>query len=158
MAAGQQHYQAHTTVKDDQFRVSFLLYCVSYHLMSAITSVSSFSHCSYSLRPSANLPLAVHFFPAPAYLSLSLLHAPACPFSLLLLPWLLLPSRHVAIASSSSLVMAHAFLQILMQNKSAVFRGRKKVFRSVCLDIARTECKMCSSYTRLETYCVSCFV
>lgn len=160
-AAGRQHrYQTDTPVKAAQYKASFLLYC--YYLMSVILSVSSFSRCSCSLCPSAaNLPLAARLFLQPQHI-----WAPpffcsaiaACPlFQLTSSAWLL-PSQRIAIARPVLLWWHMLLCKYWCKTNQLSWGGGKKHLESVCLDIIRTECKMCSSYTRLETYCVSCFV
>ena len=119
-AAGQRHYQIDSPVRA-------ALYCICYYLMSVILSASSCSRCSCGLCPSADLLLFARFFLQPQRISASaLLLLLALSFCCLLLPWLLLPACRVAIASSRSSVMAHAFMQILMQNISSIVRGGKE--------------------------------
>lgn len=102
--------------------------------MSVIPSISPFSRCSRSLRPSASVSLTTHLSPALAHLGSSLLLCCTLQPFLQFIPSAMasLPSQHVAIAPSRSLVTAYGFMQILLRNESAVLGGGegRKTFRN----------------------------
>lgn len=124
-AAGWLHYQMDALywASLNSSVLSTLLYL--FYFMSVIPFISPFSCCSRSLRPSASISLTTHLFPAPAHLGSSLqLCCTLQPF-LQLIPSAIasLPSQHVAIAPSRSLGTSYGFMQILLQNESAVLGG-----------------------------------
>lgn len=126
--------------------MSFPLYCIRYYFMLVISLlVSPFSQCCHSLCLSASVP-----FSSPSssgFLPSALL----LPYSLLLLPWLLLPSQYVAIAPFGDRI---CFYANIAAKQISCHGGEGKHLGIVCLDIIRTQCKMFSSYTRLGAYCI----
>lgn len=158
-AKGGQHYQTDTPVKTAQYKVSFQLYCICYYLMSVILSVSSFSPCSCCLCPSGNLSLAACLFLQPQHIWAPVAFCSAArPF---------FQVAYFAVASPSFPMCCDCLVQFFgdgtcfyatMDAKQISCLGGGECLGSVCADIVRTECKMCSSYMRLDTYCVSCFV